>query len=149
MPHWPFTVQLTVVNCNAFWWSVYHKHLGRQNDSYFYWLQRSWAKVISLQASVCPHGGGWGGVCSKFSGVGGVCSKIGGVSDPNFRGGVVSDPNFGGCLTQIFRGGVWNFFFFSFNLFTRSKNFFWDAHPPTPETVNARPVCILLECILV
>ena len=25
MLHWPFAAQLTVVNCNAFWWSVYHK----------------------------------------------------------------------------------------------------------------------------
>ena len=49
----------------------------------FYRPQRSWAKVISLHASVCPHGG---------------------VSAPNFRGG--SDPNFrGGGLTQIFWGG--------------------------------------------
>ena len=27
------------------------------NTNYFYRPQRSWAKVISLQASVCPHGG--------------------------------------------------------------------------------------------
>ena len=58
----------------------------------YYRPQRSWAKVISLHASVCPHGGG--------------------VPAPNFRGGSkfwggVPAPNFGGgCLLQIFGGGV-------------------------------------------
>ena len=45
-------------------------------------------------------------------------------------------------------GGVSEIFFSQF-IFPQ-KNFFWDAHPPPrPETVNARPVRILLECILV
>ena len=99
------------------------------------------AKVIFLHLSVILFTGG--GVCSKFSGVcvcskclGGVCSKLGGVcskfsggvSASNFRGWV-SAPNFGGgCLLQIFGGGV-------------CSNF--------RNTVNVRPVRILLECILV
>ena len=53
---------------------VLSKHQYGGNQYVYYRPQRSWAKVISLQASVCPHGG---------------------VSDPNFRGG---------CLTQIFGG---------------------------------------------
>ena len=40
------------------------------------------------------------------------------------------------------------FFLFFFNLLSPKKSF-WDAHPPPTKTVNARPVCILLECILV
>ena len=43
--------------------------------------QRSWAKVISLQASVCPHGG---------------------VSAPNFFGGGVCSEFWGGCLKFFF-----------------------------------------------
>ena len=110
------------------------------------------AKVIFSEACVILSTGGvggcllqiWGGVVSapNFRG-GGVCSKFSGgrVSAPNFRGGVCSKfqggsaPNFGGvcskfsggCLLQIFGGGVSNF-----------RN-----------TVNVRPVRILLECILV
>ena len=40
------------------------------------------------------------------------------------------------------------FFSFFFQFLFPQKNSFWDALPP-PETVNARPVRILLECILV
>ena len=47
----------------------------------------------------------------------------------------------------FFGGGLQNFFFFFFQ-FSFPYNFFWDA-PPPPETVNARAVRILLECILV
>ena len=147
-------------------------------EKYLYRPQQSWAKVISLQACVCPRGGGcllqsfggvcskfWGGgVCSKFLGRRGVCSKfwggcllqiLGGVSTQNFGGGCLLQI-FGGGLLQIFGGGVCSkfsgglkfFFLFFFNLFSPPKNSFWDA-PPPPETVNARPVRILLECILV
>ena len=71
----------------------------------------------------------------------------GGVSAPNFFWGGVSAPNLGGCLK--FSGGGLKFFFpFFFNFFSPKKSF-WDAHPPPPETVNAWPVRILLECILV
>ena len=34
----------------------------------YYRPQRSWAKVISLQASVCPHGGGGGGCLLQIFG---------------------------------------------------------------------------------
>ena len=63
--------------------------MSHQSDPSFldiYRPQRSWAKVISLQASVCPQGGG---------GVPGLVP--GGVG-----GGE-------GCL-QLIRGGVSNFF---------------------------------------
>ena len=40
------------------------------------------------------------------------------------------------------------FFSFFFSISSPPQNSFWDAHPPL-ETVNARPVRILLECILV
>ena len=71
------------------------------------------------------RGGGGGGVCCKFGG---------GVPDSNFGGG-------GGCLLQIFGGGgsapIFGggseiFFSFFFNLFTPQKQFFWDAHTPSP-----------------
>ena len=100
-------------------------------DPCYYRPQRSWAKVISLQASVCPHGEG---SAQNFGG--GVCSK--------FSGGGRSDPNFG--------GGVWNFFFFFFSIYFPPKKISSGMHtlpPSAPETVNARPVRILLECILV
>ena len=74
----------------------------------YYRPQRSWAKVISLQASVCPHGGG--------------------VSDPNFRGG--SAQNLGG-VSEIF-------FSFFFQFIFPQKNFFWDAHPPPPPRRSMR-----------
>ena len=45
-------------------------------------------------------------------------------------------------------GGSPNFFSFFFSNYFFLKKSFWDA-PPPPETVNARPVRILLECILV
>ena len=45
--------------------------------------QRSWAKVISLQACVCPHGGGVPGLvlggCLKFPGGAGCLKFSGGV----------------------------------------------------------------------
>ena len=84
----------------------------------------------NFRGGVCSKfsGGGWG-VCSKFSGVEGrgVCSKFSGgsLSAPNFRGGVCS--KFLGGSAHNFGGGVSNF-----------RN-----------TVNVRPVRILLECILV
>ena len=73
----------------------------------------------------------------------GVCDSVHrGVS--NFSGGLQF---FGG--SPIFRGSP-NFFFFFFLFFPIffPQNFFWDA-PTPPETVNARAVRILLECILV
>ena len=109
-----------------------------------------------------------GGACSKFSGVGGACSKFsGGGCLLQIFGGVPA-PNSGGCLLQIFggpapnfRGGscskfsggmFWNFFFFQF-IYPPKKILLACTSPPhpppPPETVNARPVRILLECILV
>ena len=107
------------------------------------------AKVILLHVSVILLTGGgsapfWGGVCSISSG-GVSAPNFGGVSAPNFQGGV-SAPYFrgggggvcskcsGGCLLQIF-GGV------SAPNFRGVSNF--------RNTVNVRPVRILLECILV
>ena len=80
-----------------------------------------------------------GGACSKFSGGcllqifgGGACSKfLGGVPAPNFRGGF-----------EIF------FSFFQF-IYPPKKILLACTTPPTSEMVNARPVRILLECILV
>ena len=109
----------------------------------------------NIFTSVClSTGGGW------WSGPRGVSKFLGGLQffggvPPNFQGGLQF---FGGFL-QIFRGvlqflgGAVSKFFslFFFNFFS-PKKFFWDAPnppPPLPETVNARPVRILLECILV
>ena len=115
------------------------------------------AKVIFLQACVCPRGGGGllvpGGVSPIFRGV----SNFSGGS-PNFQGGLLffgGVSNFLGGL-QIFGEGVSNFlgvskffFFFFFSIFFSPNKIFWDVPPSPPETVNARPVRILLECILV
>ena len=104
--------------CSSFalrqYWQMWFNH---------YRPQRSWAKVISLHACVCPRGV-W-----------------------NFRRGCLK---FWGVL-KFLRGGSSKFFFhFFFNFFPPPKKSFWDAHThPPPETVNARPVYILLECILV
>ena len=78
------------------------------------------AKVIFSQASVI-HSVHRGGVCSKFSG---------GVSAPNFWGGGV-----GGCVCSKFGGGV-------------SAPNFQGRGVCLRNTVNVRPVRILLECIL-
>ena len=91
--------------------------------------QRSWAKVISLQASVCPHRGG-------------VWPKIlGGVSAPNFRGRGGVWPKFwgGGCLIQIWGGEVWSkfsggseIFFFFFFQFIFPQKISSGMHTPHP-----------------
>ena len=74
---------------------------------YIYRPQRSWAKVISSQACVCPRGGGGGYLAwSRRRGL-------------RFSG-----------------GGVWNFqgvskfFFFFFSISFPQKKSFWDAHTP-------------------
>ena len=69
----------------------------------------------------------------------------GGVSAPNFRGGVVSAPNLGGCLLQIFRGGCLLQIFGGVS----APNFWGGVCSNFRNTVNVRPVRILLECILV
>ena len=89
----------------------------------------------------------------------GMCDSVqGGGSGPGgvfqfFWGGL---SNLAGCVSNflggspIFQGGSPNFFFFFISsIFSPQKNFFWDAPTPPPETVNARVVRILLECILV
>ena len=73
----------------------------------------------------------WGG-CLQFFGGGGLQFFRGGWS-PIFRGGV----------SPIF-WGVSKFFFFFFPPKNSSG-----MHQPPPETVNARAVRVLLECILV
>ena len=116
------------------------------------------AKVIFSVACVknSVHGGG---ACSKFSG--GCLLQIfrGGLPAPNFRGGCLLQI-FGGCLLQIFGGGACSKFSggcllqifgggacskFSggclLQIFGGGSNF--------RNTVNVRPVRILLECILV
>ena len=132
--------------------SIISKFVVQRN----YRPQRSWAKVISLHASVCPHGGGCllqifgGGACSKFSG--GVPAPNCRGAAPNFRGGACSKFS-GGCLLQIFGGvpapnfrggacskfwGVLKFFFlFFFNLFTPQKNSS-GLHPPLPPRRSMR-----------
>ena len=57
------------------------------------------------------------------------------MSAPNFWGGVCSK-FLGGDLLQIFGGGV-------------CSKFFWGGVSNFWNIVNIRPVCILLECILV
>ena len=85
--------------------------------SYYYRPQRSWAKVMFLQASVIlSTGGGW--------------FAPGGMGVSNFSGGL-----------QIF-------FSFFFQFFS-PKFLLGCTNPPPLQTVNARPVRILLECILV
>ena len=92
------------------------------------------ASLLLPAATKLGQGNIFTSVCLSTGG-GGVWSR--GVS--NFLG--VS--KFSGGL-QFF-GGSPNFFFFQ--IFP--QNFFWDAPTPPPETVNARPVRILLECILI
>ena len=114
---------------------------------YYYRPKRSFGQG-NIFTGVCLSTGG--GACSKFSGGrGGIF--WGGVPAPNFRGGVFFR---GGCLLQIFggvpapnfRGGYF------------SGGYFWGGGVPAPNfrggalhrnTVNVRPVRILLECILV
>ena len=72
----------------------------------------------------------------------GVSEFLGGLK---FSGG---SEIFGG-MSEIL-GGCLKFFFLFFSISFPPKKSFWDAHTtPSPETVNARPVRILLECILV
>ena len=123
----------------------------------FYRPQRSWAKVIFLQACVCPQGG-WGvwwvsqQHAMQVSPRGGLVP--GGLQ---FFGGRGS--NFSGGWSPIFSGGVSNFsggkggpqFFWGGILFHFC--FLWGYTPPPRSRVkymvNERPVRILLECILV
>ena len=85
-----------------------------------------------------------------------------GVCDFVHRGGVWSRgvvSNFSGGVSPIFWGGLqfWGgspkfFFFLFFQIFIPPKFLLGCTNPPPPpppETVNARAVCILLECILV
>ena len=108
---------------------------------HFYRPQRSWAKVIFLHLSVILTGGG---VSLQFLSLG---------WSPIFRGGV--SPNFFSFFFfQFFPPQKIspNFFFFFFQFFFPQKNCCWMHQPPPPPptgTVNARPVRILLECILV
>ena len=106
--------------------TVIHKYriqLHYERKYHFYRPQRSWAKVIFLQAFVCPQGG--------------VVWSREGVWSPIFRGG---PPILGGW------GGLQIFFPFFFQ-FPPPQKILLGCTPP--ETVNARPVRILLECILV
>ena len=68
--------------------------------------------------------------------------KFGGVSGLKFFLG-------GGVWSEIFGGGLKFFSFFSKFLFPKNILLGCTHPPPLPETVNARPVRILLECILV
>ena len=92
-----------------------------------------------------PGEGGEGGsqIFWRGSPIFGGVSNFSGGRSPIFRGGV---SNFSGGVSN-FSGGLQFFFSFFFNFFPPQK-IFWDA-PHPPETVNARPVRILLECILV
>ena len=95
-----------------------------------------------------------GGCSSKFSGGGsgpGVFLQIlGGGVPPNFQWGCFWSQ--GGGVPPNFLGGLQKFFFFFFQFLFPKKILLGciNPHPsPPPETVNARPVRILLECILV
>ena len=117
----------------------------------YYRPQRSWAKVISSQASVCPQGGSGGlvlggGGSGRGRGLvlgGGCVVCLGGWW--SVQGGLQffgklqffwGGSNFLGGL-QFFWGGLIQIFFYSnffnSNFFSNffSPNFFWDA-PPTP-----------------
>ena len=114
---------------------------------------RSWAKVIFLHVSVILLTGG-------VSGPGGVSNFWG---SPIFREGspiFQGVSNFSGGSPIFRRGGGWLQFFGGSNFFGGVLQIFFFKfffpkissgmhQPPPPETVNARPVRILLECILV
>ena len=88
---------------------------------------------------------------------------LGGVWSPIFRGGGVVSNFGGGVWSPIFFGGdggvskfwgVSKFFFqffssFFFPISFSPKFLLGCTNPPPPQTVNARAVRILLECILV
>ena len=125
---------------------IYTNIFPRQSGRHIYRPQRSWAKVIFLQACVCHRGGGrwwwWSGpgwrVLQIFGG-GGWYPNLGGGCLQIFRG-----------VSPIFRGeGSSNFFYFFFQFLPPPKILLGCTITPPPETVNARPVRILLECILV
>ena len=101
-------------------------NVSNSRKIHLYRPQQSWAKVIFSEACVCPQAGG-GGFWSR-----GGLGFFGGLQ---FFGG---SPIFGG-VSKFF------FFFFFFQFFPPKISS--GMHPP--ETVNARPARILLECILV
>ena len=139
-----FPVHILVFDASAVW-SDSHSHI-----SIYYRPQRSWAKVISSQASVCPQGGspifqgGWFGPGGSpiFRGVsnfsGGSPIFFGG--SPNFQGGGVWSrglqfirwsPNFQGVSNFFWGGGLIQIFLIQiFFLIFFPQNFFWDAPPP-------------------
>ena len=101
------------------------------------------AKVIFSQACVCPQGGV---VCSRF------CSNIPGGVGGYFFGGVYFSGGYflGGVFFGgvFFRGGV----FFWGGIFLGGYflgGYFFGGGVLHQNTVNIRPVRILLECILV
>ena len=99
-------------------------------------------------ATKLGQGNKFTGVCLSTRGGGRGRSPIwGGVRI--FRGGCLKFSRgsefFGGCLN--FSGGVSPIFFSFFFQFLFPQKISSGMHPP--ETVNARPVRILLECILV
>ena len=107
--------------------------MNQNNINRHYRPKRSLAKVIFLQASVILLTEG--GVVSNFFFGAGVSNFSGGVVS-NFSGGVVS--NFSGGWSPIFLGGL--------QFFGGSPIFRGGV---LRNTVNVRPVRILLECILV
>ena len=110
-------------------------------DVSFYRPQKKFAKVMFLQVSVCPHGGGvrgfiWGRVWFYSGGMrgfiqGGMRGFIQGGHAWFYLGGHAWF-YWGACMV-LFGGHAWFFQFFRIQ----------------SDTVNKRAVRILLECILV
>ena len=109
-----------------------HLALQLMDKIHFYRPQRSWAKVIFLHVSVILLTGMVSGLVPGR----GVSNFSGGGSPPIFQGGF-----------QIFFSFFFLFFFFFSSFFSIFKKILLGC--TTPETVNDRPVRILLECSLV
>ena len=135
-------------------------------DPFYYRSQTKFAKVMFLQVSVCPHGGGacvvaGGWVCVVA--LGGHVWLLRGGMHGSWGGACMVAPGgvhgfFGGAC-MVFSGGAW---FFPGGM----RGFFWGAcvvfsggacvvfsrggmHRIGRDMVNEREVRILLECILV
>ena len=144
-------------------WSIWKSPI-----TYYYYLpQTKFAKVMFLQVSVCPHGGG---VCMVAPG-GHVWLLWGGACVVALEGAVhgcsreVCGCSWGVCMVfwgacMVFSGGhVWFFWgacvVFSGGhvwFFLRGHAWFFlggGVHRIWRDTVNERAVRILLECILV
>ena len=135
MKHTPYIARRPVIRPNyaCMVAQLCHNHTGRETVlslMYFYRPKRSFGQG-NIFRSVCHsvHGGG----CLLL---------IWGVPAPYFRGGVPALNFRGGCLLQILGGACSKF------SGGGACSKFWGVSN-FRNTVNVRPVRILLECILV